>query len=144
VAANGRVSEMTYDERGNLLTLTEAVGDALERVTTFTYEPDFNQVTKVIDPRGNETSFGYDGNGNLTTVTDAALTQTVMVYGDANCPGLVTSVTRAASRMAFGSILARVCELNKRAWSRASETPMAGHGPMVRRWCLSLPSSSGR
>ena len=137
---------MTYDDRGNLLTLTEAVGDALERVTALEYEPVFNLVTKITDPRGNETTFAYDGNGNgnLTTTTDAALTQTVMVYGDANCPGLVTSVTRAASRMAFGSILARVCELNKRAWSRASETPMAGHGPMVRRWCLSLPSSSGR
>jgi YD repeat-containing protein len=143
-AANGRVDQMTYDGQGNLLTRTEAVGDALERVTALEYEPVFNLVTKITDPRGNETTFAYDGNGNLTTTTDAALTQTVMVYGDANCPGLVTSVTRAASRMAFGSILARVCELNKRAWSRASETPMAGHGPMVRRWCLSLPSSSGR
>jgi RHS repeat-associated protein len=95
VASNGRVSEMTYDERGNLLSLTEAVGDPLERVTSFEYEPVFNQVTKITDPRNNDTTFDYDANGNLIEVEDAALTRTTLAYGDANCPGLATGVTRA-------------------------------------------------
>ncbi len=95
VAANGRVTEATYDERGNLLTLTEAVGDPLERTSSFEYEPVFNQATRIIDPAGSETTFAYDANGNLTGITDAALTQTVLAYADANCPGQVTSVTRA-------------------------------------------------
>ena len=95
---NGRVDEMAYDGRGNLLTLTEAVGDPLlERTTSFEYEPVFNQVKKIIDPRGNPTTFDYDVDGNLIETVDAALTQTTLAYADANCPGVVTGITRAAT-----------------------------------------------
>ena len=94
-ARNGRIDEFTYDNNGNVLTITEAVGDALQRQTAFEYEPVFNQVTKITDPAQNDTLFDYDANGNLTQLTDAAGTVTTFVYGDLNCPGQPTSATAA-------------------------------------------------
>ncbi len=44
--------EMTCDAKGNLLTSTE---QAISATTTFTYEPTFNQVTSIRDPKGNLT-----------------------------------------------------------------------------------------
>ena len=44
---NGAVTTMTYDAKGNLLTSTE---QAIAATTTFTYEPTFNQVTRIKDP----------------------------------------------------------------------------------------------
>ena len=93
---NGRVDQMTYDARGNLLRAApKPSARALKRTTGFQYEPAFNQVTKITDPEQNETLFAYDASGNLTAITDAHLTVTALSYGDANCPGLVTTVTRA-------------------------------------------------
>jgi YD repeat-containing protein len=40
-------------------------GDLLERVTSFVYEPVFNQVTQVTDTANKVTTFNYDANGNL-------------------------------------------------------------------------------
>ncbi len=70
VAPNGRVDEFTYDERGNLLSLREAVGTPLERVATFEYEPDFNRVTRTVDVAGEATVLEYDANGNLLKTTN--------------------------------------------------------------------------
>ena len=95
VAANGAVTDRVFDGNGNLLTRTEAVGDPLERVISFEYEPVFNQITKITDAKLNDTTLDYDANGNLIEIIDTALTNTAMAYGDASCPGQVTSMTRA-------------------------------------------------
>ncbi len=95
VQPNGRDHRFFYDGRGNLTRRIEALGDPLRRDTRFEYDGLFNQVTKITDPAGGETTFDYDGNGNLTSITDAALTQTVLAYANANCPGSVTGMTRA-------------------------------------------------
>ena len=52
---NGAVVTMTYDAKGNLLTTTDPVGGT----TIYTYEPVFNQVKTIRDPRGNTTTFNY-------------------------------------------------------------------------------------
>ena len=87
---NGRIDAFTYDGQGNLLTRTEAQGTALERTTSFEYEPTFNQVTKIIDPALNETTFAYDANGNLSSITDAASGTLSFTY---NAQGLPLSLT---------------------------------------------------
>ena len=48
--------------------------------TTFTYEPTFNQVTSIRDPKGNLTSITYDAKGNPLTITDALNQVTTFTY----------------------------------------------------------------
>jgi YD repeat-containing protein len=74
---------MTYDAMGNLLTSTE---QAIAATTTFTYEPTFNQVTSIRDPKGNLTQIAYDAKGNPLTITDALNQVTTFTY---NPQGLV-------------------------------------------------------
>lgn len=57
-------SSMTYDERGNRLSFTDAAGHS----TTSTYDQ-YNQVTSTTDPSGMIVLFSYDANGNLTSET---------------------------------------------------------------------------
>jgi RHS repeat-associated protein len=99
-AANERIKEIApnlsevraeYDSRGNL----SAKVDQLGKHTTYGYD-DANRRTSTVDPRGNEIpadptafrwTYGYDPNGNLTSVTspdpDAAgpVTPSVTQYG---------------------------------------------------------------
>jgi RHS repeat-associated protein len=89
---NGAVTVMTYDERGNLLSLAK---QSMEATTSFTYDSLFNQVRSVTDPEGNRTALNYDTQGNLGEIVDDRGTGTVMVYDDLNCPGQLTSVTAA-------------------------------------------------
>jgi RHS repeat-associated protein len=93
----------TYDARGNVLTVT----DSLQNTVTFTYDPVFNRVTSIKDPiqtldsSKGQTTFQYDGYGNLTLSTDALLNQTQYAY-DAN--GLLTQTTDAtgeSTRMTY-------------------------------------------
>ncbi len=86
---NSAVTTMTYDPRGNLLTVTE---QSIGATTTFTYESKFNQVTSIKDPNGNTTTINYDTKGNPTSIVDALGKQTTMTY---NPQGLLTSVIDA-------------------------------------------------
>ena len=95
VAPNGAITEFTYDARGNVIAQRDAVGDPLERESTFEYEPTFNLITKITEPGPDSTTFNYDANGNLIEVIDAASTRTTLAYADPNCPGLMTSQTQA-------------------------------------------------
>jgi len=64
--------EYTYDEgnpdrhqQGNLLRETRFLdpargGDQAALITTYTYEPRFNQIKTMTDPRGNRTTFTFD------------------------------------------------------------------------------------
>jgi RHS repeat-associated protein len=56
----------TYDNRGNILTSTDALGNT----TSFTYDPVFNLVTSVTDALKNTVTYGRDSRGNLTSLTD--------------------------------------------------------------------------
>lgn len=60
---NGHITQRTYDERGNLLTTT----DALNRTSKFTYDA-LNDPTSTTDPLGLVTTMTYDGRGNLQSV----------------------------------------------------------------------------
>ena len=99
VRPNGAVASMTYDSRGNLLSVTDEIYDinvsptVLALVTTdFTYEPTFNQVTSITDPLGNSTQMEYDSSGNLVAIIDALGNRTEMEY---DSRGLLTRLTDA-------------------------------------------------
>ncbi len=64
--ALGHTTTFTYPEVGNFpLTIT----DALKQPTTFE-QNEYAEVTKIIDPGGNETEIEYDGRGRITRITD--------------------------------------------------------------------------
>lgn len=89
---NLSVIDMSYDDKGNLLSVLE---NAIAATTVFTYEPNFNLVSSIQDPESNLTSIQYDIFGNPEFITDDVGTQTKLEYTDANCPGLATKITSA-------------------------------------------------
>ena len=58
-------SSITYDEAGNLESLTDPVGN----VTTWRYD-DYNQLVEEIDPLGASRYYAYNEAGNMTRYTD--------------------------------------------------------------------------
>ncbi|WP_327584612.1 DNRLRE domain-containing protein [Nonomuraea sp. NBC_00507] len=101
----GRTWALSYDDRGNLKTVTDPLGvttpDATDYTTFYEYDP-VGQLAKVIDARDNPTTFtdyhasgfpekitdaynqvtttGYDVRGNVLSVTDALGKKTSQTY----------------------------------------------------------------
>ncbi|MCZ8191304.1 MAG: right-handed parallel beta-helix repeat-containing protein, partial [Microcystis sp. LE19-338.1B] len=67
IAPDNTASVFTYDQKGNVLTSRNALGQQVK----FAYEPTFNQLTSVQDQKGNPLSYSYDNKGNLTGITYA-------------------------------------------------------------------------
>lgn len=96
----GKSETRTYDANGNLTSVTDALGNK----TTHTYDK-ANRLTSTVSPRGNAaganpaaftTSYGYDANGNRTTVTDPTGAITTTGY---DALGRATSVTNALNQV---------------------------------------------
>ncbi len=85
---DGNTIKMSYDAKGNLLSRS----DQLNNTTSFNYEPIYNLVAYIRDPKWNTTKFNYDINGNLITITDALNNATGITY---NNKGLIASITDA-------------------------------------------------
>jgi RHS repeat-associated protein len=81
----------TYDSLGNVTSVTRIAG-TLKAVTTYTYEPLFNQIATITDPLEHTTTYGYDSSGNVISVTDPLDHTTTMTYNGA---GQLESVTDA-------------------------------------------------
>lgn len=75
-----RRDELTYDAKGNILTLVEAEGTSLERTTSYEYEPVFSKVTLMTDPGGFETEYEYDPTGLVLKITDAEGGERLFTY----------------------------------------------------------------
>jgi len=74
--ARGYRTEFEYDDRGNLIHITDPLGAQ----TVYTYTGDFNLVDSRTDALNNSMFYSYDERGNLLTVTDALGQQTRMDY----------------------------------------------------------------
>lgn len=101
-------SSFTYDQRGQVLTATDAmngtttyvydaagnlssVTDALNNTTTFSYDAR-GQLLTMTNARGKNTTFTYDGSGNLSQTTDALGNIAKFTY---DARGRMTSATDA-------------------------------------------------
>jgi len=89
---DGAVITLSYDTVGNLLSSEQLDPFTGLFRTSFTYEPVFNQVTGITDPKGNRTTINYDAQGNPTHITDAMNNTTALAYDGR---GLLTAVTDA-------------------------------------------------
>jgi RHS repeat-associated protein len=88
---NGHTTNKTYDERGNLLTKT----DALDHTTMYTWN-DLNEQTSVSDALGVTTTNTYDTHGNLrssATPVGSSSATTTYGYTDSAHSGDLTSTT---------------------------------------------------
>ncbi len=81
---NGQRVEMRYDNNGNMISSTDALG----RSSTYQYDA-FNRLISSTVPDGGMTVMEYDGQGNLVSVTDPRSLQTRYTY---NGFGQVTSI----------------------------------------------------
>jgi RHS repeat-associated protein len=72
--ANGKQTTFNWDDSTGTLTVTDA------RNNTWTEVYSGNELVKRIDPLGNTTTYGYDANYNLTTVTDPRGNATPATY----------------------------------------------------------------
>ncbi len=96
----GRLTNYEYDAQGNRTKITKHINGLSDVVTNFTYEPTFNQVTSITDPKGNITQFIYDpANGNLLKIIDPAPFnyETIMTYDEF---GNLKTVTDAKGNIA--------------------------------------------
>ncbi len=72
----GQSLNFGYDSNVRLVTIT----DALNQVTTLTYQSGANLVQQVTDPFGRSASFEYDTDGNLVSITDMGGYTSTMTY----------------------------------------------------------------
>lgn len=72
-------TEYTYDENGNLLTITDGNG----HVSSFEYD-ELNRLTNESDPLGNSWVYGYDAVGNRVSMYDANGWLTTYQYDENN------------------------------------------------------------
>ncbi|WP_293936303.1 DUF6531 domain-containing protein [Iodobacter sp.] len=78
----GRVTSFVYDAKANLLNKA-IIADGQTRRWSWTYG-DFGQVKTSTDPDGKTSSYQYDAQGNLTTLTNPAQQITQFTRYDAN------------------------------------------------------------
>ncbi len=77
-ALNNR-TQMSYDARGLLTSVTSAVGTPVQNTTTFSYDARGNLLTTT-DPRNSLTTLEYDSAGNVFRSTDAENRVTQFTY----------------------------------------------------------------
>ncbi|MFE9404726.1 RHS repeat-associated core domain-containing protein [Streptomyces sp. NPDC006530] len=77
----GRRTALAYDAHGHVTQTTEQAGTPNARTSgTATFDGPFDQPTKITDPLGNPTLFGYFDNGDPKTVTDPENRTTAYTY----------------------------------------------------------------
>jgi RHS repeat-associated protein len=79
---SGQSYKFNYDSWGNVI----AAEDPLGHQVRLGYDTRFNQVSSLVDGRGNRSTFAYDGSGNLTKLTYPGGSQETITYDAAGNP----------------------------------------------------------
>ncbi len=66
---NGNVTAYTYEANGQLHQRVEGAGTAEARTTNFSWDPSYNRATKVTLEGDHETTYSYDANNRLQSVS---------------------------------------------------------------------------
>ncbi|HYF19721.1 MAG TPA: hypothetical protein VEA40_17775, partial [Ramlibacter sp.] len=118
-ATSARLTEFTYDPRGQLATTTtfarldaagQGIRDGTESVTRYVRDS-AGRLLQAIDPTNGTTTHTYDGLGRVLTSTDAAGQVTVTQYQDAS--------RRTVTTLASGAVSTRVHDAAGRLVSEA-------------------------
>ncbi len=85
-----RVTNYTYDDAGNITSVTRLAGTPNAVTTSYSYDPTFSQASTITDGLGHVTTFKYDTAGNVTSITDPLNHQITFTY-DSNGELLTTT-----------------------------------------------------
>ncbi len=99
VAPDGAATATSYDSRGNPSGTVDPLGDT----SLATYNPQFNGLQTFQDPLGATTSLGYDGQGNLRSITYADGTATQFTPGPGGLVSQSVNARGQASHFAYNS-----------------------------------------
>ena len=88
----GNRTAYTYDDRGNILTVTEAVATPEERLTAYTWHPDFDLLTSITQGNRVTTLTRDSSNGNLLELREEGPSLSRTVSFTYNSYGWLTSV----------------------------------------------------
>jgi len=124
IDGQSRKTAYTYDAKGNVVTVTRMAQDPGSAVTTtYTYEPNFNQVATIIDPLNHTTTFGYDAKGNLVSVTNPLNQTTTIARNAAGQPLSITDPLNNTTQFTynFGDLAATTDPLGNVS-SRATDS----------------------
>ncbi len=99
--ANGNETKLIYDDLGNVITETDALGKSIVREYADPKNPTLE--TKIIDKLGNVTESTYDARGNITTIREtgkasAPLADPVLTTFSYDTKNNVTSITNDLGR----------------------------------------------
>jgi RHS repeat-associated protein len=96
----GHLRRLTFNDDGQLIEDTRAVGTPVAQTTTYERQPNTNLLVSATDPLGRKTEYEYDGHGNVIEVTELAETAdartTAMTYGPVY--NQLTSITNPLSQ----------------------------------------------
>jgi YD repeat-containing protein len=87
---NGAVTVEGYTQ-GRLVSETQAYGTPEAATWAYAYDPATAALTSVTNPDGETTTYAYDTQGNVTSVTDALGRTTAATYNSFNEPTSVTT-----------------------------------------------------
>jgi|GEM_PF-3148428 len=79
----GIITRYISNDTGNVTSIFEAHGSNDQRETTFTWDQE-NNMTSITDPRRKKTVLSYDDKGNLEQIHDAKNNSNIMKYDDQN------------------------------------------------------------
>lgn len=96
-----RVSAFQYDANGNTTLVTRLSGTSSAVSTSFSYDPNFSQLTGVTDPLNNTTSAILDNFGNPQTITDPLTHQTTMTFNPTGQPLTVTDALNNKTQFGY-------------------------------------------
>ena len=99
--ARGNVTELIYNDRGNLTQEKDPEGGIKKYEYTDPANPD--KETKITDPNGHATSFGYDARGNLREQTDANGKKATVTYTALDKPETVTNALGQIVRLKYNT-----------------------------------------
>jgi len=107
----GRITSFDYDSLGNTVRVTRLDGTPDAVTSTASYSGPFGQISSATDPLNHAITFGYDAQGNLTTVRDPLTHPTLFAY---NPDGTLASVTDSLNNEVqfdyFGGELAKAID----------------------------------
>ena len=94
------VSNVTYDEKGNVTSVTLTGNGTL--TTSMTYDA-MNNLTSVTDPKNYTTTYTYDANGNLTGISQPEGVTTAITRDSRGLPVTVTNPMGVKTNMEYNT-----------------------------------------